>query len=229
MDNELTYLGLILGAVILGSGHSAAPDHWMPFAAIARAQNWSRGKTAWVSAFAGFGHVTVSAALGLIALVAGKEALVRFGDRFETLAPVLLIGFGLLYALYGWHKRGHHHHTTTGQPFPHSHPHEHSHSDGRQHHDHKDPTPLTMFALFSLDPCMAVVPVIMMAAPYHWVQILFLVLAYEIATIATIVVLSTLAYSGVSLFRWKALETHGMFIAGLFIVAVGVAVQILGI
>jgi hypothetical protein len=34
-------LALMLAAAAVGSLHTLAPDHWMPFAALARARNWA--------------------------------------------------------------------------------------------------------------------------------------------------------------------------------------------
>ena len=60
-------LTLVLAAIAIGSVHTLAPDHWLPFAALARAERWSTRRTAVVTAGCGLGHVTVSVALGLLA------------------------------------------------------------------------------------------------------------------------------------------------------------------
>src|SRR6185436_8874528 len=98
MSESLTVV-LALSAVSIGSLHTIAPDHWVPFAALARAQGWSRGRTARITALCGFGHVTVSVLLGLLALVFGLEMLRLVGERMEAVAGVLLVAFGLGYAM----------------------------------------------------------------------------------------------------------------------------------
>src|SRR5215470_11700612 len=100
MSDSLTAV-LTLGAITLGSLHTIAPDHWVPFAALARAQGWSRARTAAITALCGFGHVTVSALLGVLALVFGLEMLRLVGERMEAVAGLLLIAFGMVYAVYG--------------------------------------------------------------------------------------------------------------------------------
>src|SRR4029077_13310190 len=113
---ESLALVLALGAIALGSLHTIAPDHWVPFAAISRAQGWSRGRTMRITALCGFGHVTVSVLLGGLALVFGLEWLNVVGERMEAVAGLLLIGFGAVYAVLGLrgaageHFHGHHHH-----------------------------------------------------------------------------------------------------------------------
>jgi nickel/cobalt transporter (NicO) family protein len=102
---------LVAAAISIGAVHTLAPDHWVPFAALARAERWSAGRTALVTAACGLGHVTVSVALGLLALFFGYELLHTFGERLESVAGLLLIGFGVSYAVWGLHGRiaGHGH------------------------------------------------------------------------------------------------------------------------
>ena len=91
---------LALAAATVGSLHTLAPDHWIPFAALARAQRWPAGRTARVTIACGFGHVTVSALLGLGGLFFGLRLMEAFGRRMEALAGILLVGFGLAYAVF---------------------------------------------------------------------------------------------------------------------------------
>src|SRR3954454_11096445 len=149
---------LALAAMGVGSLHTLAPDHWVPFAALARAQGWSRGRTASITAACGFGHVSVSVLLGVLALVFGLEVLRLVGQRMEAVAGLLLIGFGLAYGLVGLrravrsHRHAHPHHAGT----THHHHHHHSHHRGG---DASGMTPWTLFLLFSADPCVAVIPI----------------------------------------------------------------------
>src|SRR5674476_307164 len=68
-------------AASVGALHTLAPDHWVPFAALARAQKWSAAKTARITVLCGFGHVTVSALLGLLGLVFGRAIFEKAGAR----------------------------------------------------------------------------------------------------------------------------------------------------
>ena len=65
-------VALTLGAAAasVGALHSLAPDHWLPIAAVGRAQGWSTARTARVALGCGLGHVTVSVLLGLVGLLA---------------------------------------------------------------------------------------------------------------------------------------------------------------
>lgn len=75
--NDSLFTTLALAAVTVGSLHTAAPDHWVPFAALARAQRWTPGRTAGVTLLCGFGHVTVSALFGLLGLFFGVSCSKR--------------------------------------------------------------------------------------------------------------------------------------------------------
>jgi hypothetical protein len=113
---------LVLAAAGIASLHALAPDHWVPFAALARSQRWSAMRTAAVTAFCGVGHVTVSVVLGIAGAVFGVGLFEAFGAALEGVAPLVLIGFGVAYAIWGagrmvrdrWHRlmhaRGEHHH-----------------------------------------------------------------------------------------------------------------------
>jgi len=221
--SELTGV-LALAAMGVGALHTLAPDHWVPFAALARARGWSRGRTARITAACGFGHVTVSALLGVLALFFGLEMLRLVGERMEAIAGLLLIGFGLAYGLVGLrravrsHAHGHHHH--------------HFHLGGGAHahhaHDTDSLTPWTLFLLFSADPCVAVIPILFAAAPLGAWQTAFVVGAYELATIATMVVLVLPARAAARRFRGPWTVRFGDATAGAVIASVGVLVAVLG-
>jgi len=220
-------LALIAAAVSIGSVHSLAPDHWVPFAALARAQRWSARRTAVVTALCGLGHVTASVALGLLGVVFGRELLEAFGERLESVAGLLLIGFGVAYGLWGLQRtlrgRAHAHAHAHGLPHPHRHTHEH---DGGHH---RPLTASTLFLLFSADPCVAVIPLMVASAPLGWTSTLGVVAAYELATIGTMVALVLPTRAAVDRVRGAWADQWGDAVAGGVVAFVGVLVMSLGI
>lgn len=221
-------LALVVAAASLGSVHTLAPDHWMPFAALARAERWSAGRTALITALCGFGHVSVSVLLGLLSVFFGLELLQTFGHRLEGVAGFVLIGFGVAYGLWGlhrgvqslWHDHDDgHRHWHGGQ----RHTHSHAHADGGRM------TPWMLFLVFSADPCVAVIPLMFAAAPLGWASTLAVVVAYEMATIGTMVVLVLPARAAVSAVRGAWADRYGDALAGGVVAAVGVAVLSLGL
>jgi hypothetical protein len=215
MSDSLTGV-LAVAAVTIGSLHTLAPDHWVPFAALARAQGWSRAKTARVTALCGFGHVTVSALLGVLALVFGLEMLKLVGERMEAVAGVLLITFGLAYAVYGLRRAA----------GAHVHGHHHAHYD-HVHEPHRL-TPWALFLLFSADPCVAVIPILFAAAPLGALRAGLVVGAYEIATIGTMVALVLSAAAAAKRVTGHWVEHYGNAAAGAIIASVGLLVSGLG-
>jgi nickel/cobalt exporter len=207
---------IALAAVSIGSLHSLAPDHWVPFAALARARRWSAARTVRITIACGFGHVTASVALGVMALLAGLELVAAFGHRLESWAGLLLIGFGLAYGLWGLRR-------AAGVRW-HGHPHPHY-----DHvHDAAGATPWALFLLFSADPCVAVIPLIVAAAPHGAGAVAGIALLYEIATIATMTGLVLLAWRGATAFRAGWVDRFGDATAGALIAALGAVLAIVG-
>ncbi len=207
---------LVLAAMTIGSLHSIAPDHWVPFAALARAQGWSARRTARITLACGVGHVSVSVLLGLLGLAFGRELLLTLGQRMEAFAGILLVAFGLIYGAWGLRR-------AAGRHF-----HGHSHA----HYDHvHDPGRMTvrgLFLLFSADPCVAVVPLLFAAAPLGALQTVTLVVLYELATITTMVALVLPARAGARLINGAWFTRYGDATAGGLIVLTGIVVGVLG-
>ncbi len=215
-------LTFVLAAIMIGSLHTMAPDHWMPFAALARARGWSRLRAARTTILCGFGHVTVSAALGIAALFLGLGVIRAIGSHLENQANYLLILFGTIYMAWGvWRS-------FRRDPHAVIHPRDHHHAHGHHDHDH-GLTEWSLFLLFSADPCVAVIPMIMAAAIRGWGAVAAVVVAYEVATIATMVFLVAAAHAGARTLRAPWLDRYGDVAAGALIVTVGAAMAALGI
>jgi hypothetical protein len=215
--NDSLFSTLALAAVTVGSLHTAAPDHWVPFAALARAQRWTAGRTTGVTLLCGFGHVTVSALFGLLGLFFGVKLFEAVGERMSAVAPLLLIAFGAVYGIWGLRR-------ALGVRL---------HGHAHVHYDHvHDPSAMsarTLFLLFSADPCVAVVPLMFAAAPLGVAKTLAVVLLYEMATLATMLAFVLPARAGARIFRAQWLDRYGDAAAGGVIAAVGLAVTVIGI
>lgn len=210
------FLSLCAAAAGVGSLHTAAPDHWAPFIAVSRAQDWSTKRTALTTILCGFGHVTSSVILGLLALFLGLEALQALGQRMEAVAGILLIGFGVAYGLWGLRH-------AVGVKL-----HGHSHAHYDHVHDPSKVTALSLFLLFCADPCVAVMPLMFAAAPLGALKTTAVVIAYEVCTIATMVVLVLPGRAGAKLLRASWIDRYAHAVAGGFIAAIGTAVVALG-
>ena len=213
---EPLFLTLAATAATVGSLHSLAPDHWVPFAAVARARGWTPARTARVTLACGLGHVTVSAVMGLLALLVGLEVMQMLGRRLEAAAGALLVAFGVVYAVWGLRR-------TAGRRL---HGHAHAHYD--HVHDPSRTTAWTLFLLFSADPCVAVIPLMLAAGPRGAWHVAGLVVVYELATLGTMVALVLPAQAGARILRARGLDAYGDAVAGVLIAATGLVATGLG-
>ena len=213
---------VMLTAAAVGSLHTVIPDHWMPFAALARSRRWGALHTARVTFLCGFGHVTVSAILGVIALFIGLETVHAFGASLENKSIYLLIGFGAIYMAWGLWR------SFKRDPLAVMHHHHHHHAHGHNDHDH-GLTEWSLFVLFSADPCVAVIPMIMAVAGAGWAAVLGVIVVYEAATIATMIVLVATARAGAQAIKFAWFDRFGDAVAGALILVLGAALATLGL
>lgn len=213
---------LALTAAAVGALHSVAPDHWVPFAALARARRWSVAHTARITILCGLGHVTVSAVLGVVALVTGLKAVHAIGIRLEEHATLLLMAFGTVYMVWGLRR------SFRRDPLAVMHSRHHHHPHGHNDHDH-GLTEWSLFTLFSLDPCVAVIPMIVAASARGRAAVGGVVLVYELATIAAMIALVGLAVAGVRTIRFGFLDRYGDAVAGGLILTTGGVLAVLGL
>jgi hypothetical protein len=212
-------LALTLGSTAAGVGalHALAPDHWLPIAAVSRARSWSTSRTARVALLCGTGHVTVSAALGVVALITGTSVVAAFGAKIGSVAGILMIGFGVAYALWG----------ARHVIMRHLHGHDHAHYD--HVHDPSTTSTWALFVIYCADPCVAVIPILFAAAPLSIGATLGIVAVYELSTMLTMTGLVLVSRAGATALRGTWIERHGDTAAGGLIAATGIAVALLGI
>jgi nickel/cobalt exporter len=241
---EGLFTALAAGAVTVGSLHALAPDHWVPFAALARAQRWSTSRTIVTTALCGFGHVTVSVLLGLLGLVFGVGLLQALGERMEAVAGILLVGFGLVYGMWGLRRAARA--ALDRRVHGHAHVGAHAHAEapggdppGLHAFDTLDsraereafPPRLTawgLFLIFSADPCVAVIPLLFASAPLGVLRTVVIVALYEMATIGTMILLVTPARAAARALRVRWVDRYGDAVAGGVIAVVGLAVAAFG-
>src|SRR3990172_666223 len=174
MTSELTVL-LATSASVAFVHAILGPDHYLPFVALAKAKGWSIKKTAVVTSLCGLGHILTSAALGMmgIALGLGIASIDRFDGFRAQIAAWGLIGFGLLYLVWGLRKayrnRPHGHWHAHGKDLLHSH--EHTHVDDHLHPHLQEGkaklTPWVLFIIFAFGPCESLIPLLMYPAAQH--------------------------------------------------------------
>ncbi|MCI0407221.1 MAG: hypothetical protein L0191_01440, partial [Acidobacteria bacterium] len=153
---EASYLLLVSSAASVAFVHALAPDHWMPFVMIGRAQQWSRARLIGVSLLGSLGHIGSSLFLGAAGILAGA-ALISL-EGFEASrgqgAILLLIGFGVAYAVWGLKHAGEHHH--------------HHHALAIDEARRRTITVWSLVAIIVLGPCEPLIPLLFLATKFGW-------------------------------------------------------------
>jgi hypothetical protein len=213
--------------------HTLIPDHWLPFVLIGRARGWSGATTAAVSGFSALIHVVLSVILGLVALGIGLTAANAIGETLHHVGAVLLVVFGLAYALWAWRKGGHFHpggrllHAKgeapqcTGEEGDSNPEHLHYHADGHLIGGQAGWSGWWLAVIIGANPCVLILP-IMVATAGRGRQVFLLVVAtYGVATVLLIVVLSVLGVAAGRRLSLPVAARHMEAASGLLIALLG--------
>lgn len=221
-------------AASIGLIHTiTGPDHYLPFIVLSKARMGSTAKTLWITFWYGIGHVLGSVVLGLIGISLG--VLVRKMEWIESVrgevAAWMLIGFGLLYGIWGvkraMQKKAHtHEHVHSDGK---AHLHTHTHFGGHQHvhseEDSKSLTPWILFLIFVFGPCEPLIPLLMVpAAKSSWSGLAAVTLVFAATTILTMLVMVQIALLGARFIHLKKAERYAHAIAGFTLVLSGLAI-----
>ena len=177
---------------------------------------WSLRKLAWVATLAGIGHVASSLLLGLMGLWAGWAVHRLEGAEVwrGSVAIWLLIGFGVAYALWGLKHAQH--------PHPHL-----SVQDAVKAYAAR--RTWMMIAILLFGPCEPLIPLMFVAYERGRAAVAMISAIFALVTIAMVVGQSCLAYAGVRLIRPAWVERYAHTLAGIGIIATGLAVIVWGL
>lgn len=203
---------LLVSTLSIAFFHALAPDHWMPFAAIAKAQKWSKPKLLWITFISGVGHVGISIVFSVIGIFLGfsLSKLKGIEGHRGEIVLWLLIGFGIAYMLWGIKKAKEH------------------------RHHHIDPEKLkaktvavwTMFAIIILGPCEPLVPLVFLGYNYGYIGVVSVSIIFSLVTIAMMLAQSLLAFMGIQLIKNDIAERYSHAFAGLVIALTGIFVMV---
>lgn len=237
MTTSGTSLLLLTAAGIAVIHTFAGPDHYLPFAGMARAFSWSSRRTLAITLLCGTGHVLSSALLGIvgIALGLGLASLQAVESARGQYAAWALVTLGLLYTVWGLRRahrhqaHGHAHVHADGSIHSHHHMHEHDHL-----HVHARPeeaekvTPWLLFTVFLLGPCEPMIPLVMYPAARHeWASVGLVTLVFGIVTLLTMTVAVFACLLGLRQVRVTNLQRYSHAMAGSVIALCGLAILLL--
>ena len=207
---------LLISAVSVAFFHALAPDHWLPFTALAKSSRWSMGKLVGIATLAGIGHVASSLLLGFIGLWAGLAIHHLQGAEAwrGSVGVWLLIGFGVAYALWGFKHAQH--------PHPHI-------SVEEAVKVYAVRRMWMLFAILVFGPCEPLIPLMFVASRHGLPMVWAMSAAFSVVTVAMVVGQSCLSYAGLRLIQAPWMERYAHALAGVVIVLTAIAVMLLGV
>ncbi|NIM71399.1 MAG: hypothetical protein GTN86_06595 [Xanthomonadales bacterium] len=234
MTPELTLLATTAAAVafvhtLLG------PDHYLPFAALAKARGWGVRQTLRIASWCGLGHLVGSVSLGAAGIALGWQlsSLEWVEGMRGSAAGWALAGFGLAYAAWGLRrahrKRRHSHwHSHGARVHRHFHAHHdrhlHLHAEGRSRG-----AAWLVFIIFVLGPCEPLIPLLMYpAATQSWAGVMLVTVVFSVVTVLTMLLAVAASLRGLRALRWEGMERYSHVAAGVTIMACGLSVSMLG-
>jgi ABC-type nickel/cobalt efflux system permease component RcnA len=233
MDAEISALALT--AAFLGFFHTIiGPDHYLPFVMMSWARKWSWLKTTVITILCGFGHIASSVVLGLIGVWLGLvlKNLTAVESFRGNIAAWLLIGFGLLYFVWGlrraYRNRPHEHGHFHDRDLRHTHEHTHDQEHAHVHNNHSKVSiaPWALFVVFVFGPCEVLIPTLMYpAARSSWFGVIIVAGVFGAVTITTMVGVVLLVRAGVNFIRLSFMERFAHAIAGVTMCLCGLAIQ----
>lgn len=214
--NEAVLTTIALTGFVIAFFHAAIPTHWLPFVLTARVQRWSNRKTVAITALAGTGHVVVTALLGLLLTIFGVALTDAIRSWFPRIAGGLLFAFGLYYIARQLAGKGHVHFH-----YPHEHLHLDDHHHERTNSEHHSPQRttdraaiLSLLAFLTFSPCEAFVPIYAWGVRYGWVGFALLTTILSVATVAGMVVFTSLTLAGMQRIKLGLLERYESLVMG---------------
>jgi nickel/cobalt transporter (NicO) family protein len=234
---------LVWVALALGFLHTIlGPDHYLPFVMMAKAQKWSRKKTAFITALCGLGHVASSVVIGCGLALAGmhfgeweSSSWASWHGGRGSLAAWLLMGLGVAFVIWGLIRvmrgRTHTHAHLCGDGSSHSHAHDHSDTHMHLHASPvKKMTPWVLFTIFVFGPCESLIPLMLAAwAIAGFAGSMLIALCFSAVTVATIVGTVWVLQQGVDRIPLGKMDRWSTTLAGVSLVFCGAAIQWLGL
>ncbi len=197
-----TPISLIVATFFIALTHAIMPNHWMPFALIAKGQKWSLTKTILVTAIAGLGHSTVTGILGSIITIMGFHISKHAEAIAEPISGIILIIIGIAFVIVGRLR-----------PCTHNH--------GQSKFSDKAIV-ISLFLMLSCSPCVAVLPIFLAASTFNWGTLFLLIIILSITTVSGMTALTTIAYTGVKRINLCRIEHHEKDIIGGMLSILGI-------
>jgi hypothetical protein len=225
---------LIAAAAGVGFAHAIMPDHWLPLAVVGRTKGYPLARVARLSGLAGVAHVLASLALGALVVIVGLQLRTAFESAQNTIVGAVLLasGLGLIALELRGHPHGHRHAHIHGMA-AHDHGDHHGRSDGhahgRQRIDTDDSAGRSLAAMIvpfgaAASPDLTILPVFVAATAAGAGTAIGSLIAFALATIATVVTLTVLATFGGYRLTGRWVERWTTAITAVVLIVIGTLV-----
>jgi nickel/cobalt exporter len=196
-------VALVTGSLLLSLLHAIIPNHWLPVLAIGRKENWSLTEILKVTTICGLCHVVSTLFIGWSLALFGWELSQKFRSITSLLAPVVLIGIGLVF-IYRHYK------------------HKHFHLADQPHKNSKVQMIVGLSLAMFFSPCLEIEAYFLAAGTESigWVFILSAI--YFFVTLLGMVFWISVAYHSSNKFNWHRLEHNTGIITGVTLIVTGV-------
>lgn len=232
MENSIQLLAIT--AASIGFVHTiTGPDHYVPFAIISKARQWTTTKTLMLVTLCGIGHVGSSILLGFVGIATGigLQKLELIEGYRGNIAAWFLIIFGLIYGIWGirraihkhQHKNENHHHTHGADS-------DHHHLPKQDELKKGSITPWILFIIFVLGPCEPLIPLLIYPAAEHSIGgAMYIATIFGITTIATMLITVFALQKGFQFLPMQKIHKYTHAIAGFTIFICGLSIEFLGL
>jgi len=198
---------ILLGSLLLSAIHALIPNHWIPLVAIGRAERWSRSETLAITGIAGLAHVTSTILIGVVVGLLGYQLSTRYASVTSLMAPLVLIGLGVVYLVLEFAGRRH--------------PHHHFETPRRGSSVSRFSLVASLCVGMFFSPCLEIEAYYFTAGTLGWQGIATVSLVYLVVTVAGMVLLVDLGLKGAARIQSHFLEHHEKAVTGLLLIGLG--------
>eukprot|EP00177_Eucheuma_denticulatum_P003408 GFKZ01006160.1.p1 GENE.GFKZ01006160.1~~GFKZ01006160.1.p1 ORF type:complete len:321 (+),score=45.28 GFKZ01006160.1:661-1623(+) len=202
----------------VSASHMSMPNHWLPYALVARAQNWSLPKALFLTFLGAFGHVSVT----LLVMLAISEigASILNEDLYRVLSTLFLLVGGIYY-LYSYLIQRRRDACCVGDD---KQPRSKSVLPVVDNTAVNHTAALSLVLLTSLSPCVGSMPVLLavLSPPLRPATVLAAGLTLLVSAAAVMMALVAVSYVGAASLDFTRVRKHERLVMGLSLIVLAV-------
>lgn len=197
---------IIISSFVLSIIHATIPSHWLPLVAIGKAEKWTKERTLFATAVSGGAHIASTILIGIFIGWAGYKLSESYHWISTFVAPLILIGLGIIYIVRNF--------------FSHEHRHHYSEKSLRNKSFTAILFSISLGMFFS--PCIELESYYFTAGTFGWIGIAAVSLVYLIVTVAFMMIYVMLAMEGISRYNFTFMDKNEKAVTGMVLILIGV-------